>query len=62
MVGSAEIKTLTSCSPAYTNGKMDKDRPKAMIPDLFVSFMSRLPPMNPHYVKIKLESDDWIST
>lgn len=32
-----------------------------MLPDLFVSFLSRKPQLNPHYEKVRAESEAWIS-
>ena len=32
-----------------------------LLPDLFVSFLSRKPQLNPHYESIRAESEAWIS-
>lgn len=32
-----------------------------ILPDLFVSFLSRTPQLNPHYEKVRAESEAWIS-
>ena len=33
----------------------------ALLPDMFVSFLSRKPQLNPHYESIRAESEAWIS-
>lgn len=32
-----------------------------ILPDLFVSFLSRKPQLNPHYEKVRAESEAWTS-
>jgi hypothetical protein len=32
------------------------------LPDFFVSFLAVKPPVNPHYQRVKEESEEWIST
>ena len=34
---------------------------KAFIPDMFVSWTSRIPKLNPHYEDVKLESAAWMT-
>ncbi len=33
---------------------------KAFIPDMFVSFVSQKPKLNPHYEIVRLESEAWL--
>ncbi|KAL8998036.1 MAG: hypothetical protein Q9169_002804 [Polycauliona sp. 2 TL-2023] len=44
----------------YTSGPLSKDTKTAIIPDLFVSFLSQKPRINPHSQSMRHESADWI--
>ena len=45
--------------------KHDQDvsqvRIPVILPDMFVSFLSQKPSVNPHYEKVKRESEAWIN-
>lgn len=51
-------------SPAQdTETEQDAVQAKILVllPDMFVSFLSRKPQINPHYEKVREESEDWIN-
>ena len=58
--------TKLSCDPVETTHnrtehKNSEHEIKVMLPDLFVSFLSRKPQLNPYYESIREESEAWVS-
>ena len=50
------------CSPFQLNGHCEPMADNQVtIPDMFVSFLSQEPQINPNYEKVKGESEAWIA-
>ena len=50
------------CSPAQLNDPCEPmSDDQVIIPDMFVSFLSQQPQINPNYEKVKGESEAWIA-
>ena len=64
--------TALESTPVTAMHSMTQDTPKheqnappvripVLLPDMFVSFMARKPRVNPHYEKVREESEAWIN-
>lgn len=38
-----------------------QDRIPVLLPDMFVSFLAQKPRVNPHYERVRKESEEWIN-
>lgn len=51
--------------PAQDTLKHKKDAAQAripvLLPDMFVSFLAQRPRVNPHYERVRMESEAWIN-
>lgn len=52
---------LVEATQNQTEQKSGRQEIPVILPDLFVSFLSRKPQLNPHYERVRAESEAWFS-